>query len=69
MNRRLWVRRAIGLIALTNLISVCAGMIFGKRWPYLASALCWTAWGLIHHFFKADAMPDPAPTSTKILDI
>ena len=69
MKRRLWVRRIILLIALANLISVCVGLIFGKRWPFLASALCWTASGLIYHFFKADAMPDPAPTSTKMLDI
>lgn len=69
MNRRLWVRRVILLIALTNLLMMCVGMIYGKRWAFFASGLCWTAWGLILHFFKSDAMPDPAPTTTRILDI
>ena len=57
------------VVVTANVISISAGMIYGKRLPFMASALCWTAWGLIHHFFKSDAMPDPAPTTTKIPDI
>jgi len=68
-KKRLWVRRVVGLIALTNLAMVCTAAVFGTRQPWIASTLLWASWGIIHHFFKSDAMPDPVPISTRILDI
>jgi hypothetical protein len=69
-KKRTWVRWVILVIALTNLIVLSAGMIWGiKRWPFIASGSCWLAWGVIHYFFEADLVSDPAPTTTRILDI
>jgi len=66
-KKRLWVRRVTGLIAIANLAMVRTAAIFGKRWPWIASTLLWASWGIIHHFFKSDAMPHPI--GTKILDV
>jgi hypothetical protein len=69
MKKRLWVRRVVQVIAGSNLLVICAGMIWGLKWPFLAVPLLFVAMSLIQHFYKADLVIDPAPMNTKILDI
>ena len=67
--KHLWVRRVVQAIAVSNLAVICAGMIFGLKWPYAVVPVLFVALFSIRHLYKSDLAIGPAPMTTKILDI
>src|SRR5580658_4153386 len=61
MNRSAWVRRLLLVITLANLIAVCAGMIFMKKWPFRVSVVLWLIWGVLLQFWPKTPEKPTAP--------